>query len=139
MEQIDFTAIAQPVTGQPQEDWEPPRHVFFGPKDERGKPAKEPAYKYLPFPQMIYGKVDGKIKAVVVNSEAEKAQYAGYTDTPADFGYIGAPTFEEAQMMKEMAALEKAKAEQQALSDAALMAGAVAASKKETITLRGAK
>jgi hypothetical protein len=136
MEQIDFTAIAQPETGQPQEDWEPPRHVFFGPKDERGKAAKEPVYKYLPFPQMIYGKEGDKLRAVVVNSEAEKARYVGYSDTPATFGYIGAPTFDEAQAMKELAALEKAKAEQQALADAALMAGAVAEQKKNTLTLK---
>jgi hypothetical protein len=128
---IDFTAIEQPSTGQSPDEWDPPRHVYFGKKDpQTGKMAKEPVYKYQPFPAMLYGMTDGKLRAVVVNNEAEKAKYPGFTDTPADFGYIGAPTFEEALAIKAKQEADRAEREAQSLEKAAIAATVIAAEKR---------
>lgn len=105
---IDYSEIAQSLPVNAQEEWEPPVHKYFGKKLPNGKTEKEPVYVFKAFPSMMYGLRDGKIVARVVNNQEEKdALPANWTDTPAAFGYIGAPSFEQHIAMKEAAAAEK--------------------------------
>lgn len=98
---IDFSQI-QPPAPQEQSTWEPPRRVFFGKRTDNGKRELEPESNdgrgaRQHFPAIVYGMVNKTITAKVVNSEAEKkALGAEWKDTPAAFGYVGAPDFETA-------------------------------------------
>lgn len=105
MNEIDYSEIKQPQVVSANEEWEPPVHKYFGKKLPNGKTEKEPVYTHQEYPRLMYTQVDGKIKARVVASEEEKiALGAGWEKTPAAFGYIGAPSFEEALAMKDKAA-----------------------------------
>lgn len=99
--EIDFTDVVQtPVVQQP---WKPPRHVYFGPKDPAtGQQIDEPVYvrdKTNPeqdFPRFLYALVGGKIKGQKVSSQAEQdALGPDWRDTPAVYGAVTAPTFEQ--------------------------------------------
>lgn len=117
---IDYSEIAAPVVTPQGDDWEPPVHKFFGKKLPNGKTEKEPVYVHQSFPAMRYGLKDGRIVARVANNERENQALMdeGFSDTPAKFGYIGAPSFEEHLALK-------AKADQEAKDKSAQDAEAV--------------
>lgn len=105
--QIDYSEISTgPATG-PTEEWEPPVHKYFGKKLPNGKTEKEPVYVYQEYPRMMYAQRDGKIVARVVNTDQEKSALGqGWETTPAAFGYIGAPSFEQSLAMRSAALVE---------------------------------
>jgi hypothetical protein len=99
--EIDYSGIAQPASQAAQEDWEPPVHKYFGKKLPNGKTEKEPVYSYQEYPRMMYGMRDGKIRAAIVNSDAERAALGeNWATTPAAFGHYTAPSFEQVQEMR---------------------------------------
>lgn len=100
---IDYSNLTPPSAARIDENWEPPPHKFFGKKLGNGKTEKEPVYVHREFPAFRYAMVDGKISAKLVNNVEElQALGAGWVDTPAKFGFIGAPSYEEhLGMMKE--------------------------------------
>lgn len=99
---IDYSAIQSPAARQDENEWEPPVHKFFGKRLPNGKTEKEPVYVHQEYPRMMYALKGGKIQAKVVNSDAEKdALGEGWEKNPAAFGYIGAPSFEQIQQMRE--------------------------------------
>lgn len=101
MATIDYSAIQVPSIPSSQADWEPPVHKYFGPKLPNGRMAPEPQYRYEPFPAFRYRKNGDQIEARMVTSEAQaRALGEGWADSPAEFGFVGAPTFEEAREMK---------------------------------------
>lgn len=102
---IDYSEIAIPVGAPQGEDWEPPVHKFFGKKLPNGKTEKEPVYVHQIYPAMRYGMKDGRIVARIANNERENQALLaeGFTDTPATFGYIGAPSFDEHLAIKDKA------------------------------------
>lgn len=96
MNQIDYSEIKLPEAVSSGEEWEPPVHKYFGKKLANGKTEKEPVYTYQEFPRMVYAQNGESIKARVVSSAEELARLGdGWELTPAKFGYIGAPSFEE--------------------------------------------
>ena len=96
--QIDYSAISPSVGQKIDEDWEPPRHVFFGKKIENGKTEKEPIYTHKAYPKIVYGQVDGKVVAKQVNSDTEQVQLGeGWEESPEAFGIITSPSFEQTQ------------------------------------------
>ena len=102
--EIDYSQIQQ-TTKSTDDGWEAPPHVYFGRKLENGKREKEPVYVHQEYPRMMYSQKDGKITAKVVKSEAElNALGKGWEKTPAAFGYVGAPSFEQAIELQAKAA-----------------------------------
>lgn len=105
MNQIDYSQIPSPVS-EDTTVWEPPGRVFFGKRNENGKRELEPESNKgtgsrVLFPSIMYGMVEGKITARVVNSEAQRnALGKDWKDTPAVFGYVGAPDFEASLKIK---------------------------------------
>lgn len=95
---IDFGDIRQPAL--PQQPWKAPRHIHFGPKNpETGQMEDEPVYEYKPYPAMRYKPENGAIRASQVNTEAEELALGdGWYDSPAKFGAITAPTFEQSRL-----------------------------------------
>lgn len=101
MPDIDYSTIPTPSVNNAEANWEPPIHKFFGKRLPNGRMEPEPQYRYEAFPSFRYKQVNGSIQARVVRSQAEaQALGEGWTDTPAEFGYVGAPTFEEARAAK---------------------------------------
>lgn len=97
--EIDYSSVVKPAAA-PEEEWETPTRRYYGPKDKvTGKPMKEPPYVFTPYPSMRYAQPEGpgtRIVTRLVNSEGEdKALGPEWKSTPAAFGYIGAPSFEE--------------------------------------------
>ena len=109
---IDYSGVPQQAGVVLDEDWEPPIHKFFGKKLGNGKTEKEPVYVHQKYPSLKYAKQGEKIVAKLVNSDEElKALGDGWEDTPAAFGYIGAPSFDQLQEMnKPKAAIGRPKA-----------------------------
>lgn len=102
MKDIDYSEIVQPAKTTEDDGWEPPVHKYFGKKLANGKMEKEPVYVHQEYPKLLYSQKNGKIVARVVKSAGEKtALGAGWEETPAAFGYIGAPSFEQHLQMKE--------------------------------------
>lgn len=94
--EIDFSAIPTGAVGGTQEDWEPPIHKFFGKKLPNGKTEKEPVYAHQEFPKMLYAQRNGKITAKIVQSQLEADSLGSeWKTTPAAFGHVGAPSFEQ--------------------------------------------
>lgn len=130
--EIDYSEIPeapQVVTS----NWRPPRHVYFGKKDpESGMMEEEPVYTHQPYPALRYKKVDGKIRAVLVKTVADDAERkaAGWEDSPAKFGYVGAPDYETVLKMR----AEKA-AQVAASAPAELVAAAADKDAKGTLGL----
>lgn len=99
--EIDFGGIQQ--TPVPQQPWKPPRHMFFGPKDPAtGQMIEEPVYvrdrtnPAQDFPRMLYTLIGNKISGQQVHSQDEQdALGEGWFDSPAAFGAVTAPTFEQ--------------------------------------------
>ena len=108
---IDFSEIQQTIPQNPNaEQWEPPRHVVYGKRDQAtGKMEQEPRYQYQPYPKMLFAKVGEKLKAIVVQSEDEAAakKAEGYEESPAAFGYVTAPTFEEVHAPRKTLTVKK--------------------------------
>lgn len=94
---LDYSEV-QPESAAVGEssEWETPRHVYFGKKLPNGKTEKEPTYFYQEYPRFMYAEVNGKIKARIVKTEEERKSLGDdWRITPADFGFIGAPSFEQ--------------------------------------------
>lgn len=113
---FDYSEVQALEVNPGADAWEPPRHVYFGPKDpSTGKMAKEPVYRHQPFPALMYRKrEDGVIGARQVNNESERSQAiaAGFADTP---GVITAPSREQILAMEaEARAVAAAKAQAEA-------------------------
>jgi hypothetical protein len=94
--EIDVSQIKQEPSTVKQA-WKPPRHVFFGKKNEDGSMEDEPVYAYQAYPCMLYRPMDDKLAAILVHDDAEKAARIaeGYADSPAKFGIVTAPSFEQ--------------------------------------------
>jgi hypothetical protein len=122
---IDYSAIPEPASGKPSTHT-PPRHVFFGKKDPNtGQMEAEPVYVHLSYPKMLYKpNAAGRLAAIVVKDDVEhKAKIAeGFKESPADFGVVTAPSFEQHQAMKASdeasKAAAKVDAELEALAEA---------------------
>lgn len=100
--EIDYSQIPQTEVHRSEEEWEPPTHKFFGKSLPNGKKEKEPIYVHQEYPRMVYAKTGEKISARIVNSDLEFAKLGdGWEKTPAAFGHIGAPSFEEHLAMKQ--------------------------------------
>lgn len=109
MKEIDYSELPQEKVYDPNDDWEPPVHKFFGKKLPNGKTEKEPVYSHVEYPRMMYAEKNDRLVAKIVHSEAEMLSLGdGWKKTPADFGVITAPSFEQ---MIEMKKQEEAKAE----------------------------
>jgi hypothetical protein len=95
-QEIDYAAVI-PTLPAEQEEWEAPKHVYFGKKLPSGKMEKEPVYVHQEFPLMLYGVSDGRVRALIVHNEAEReAKMAeGYARNPAAFGVVTCPTLQE--------------------------------------------
>lgn len=100
---IDFGNIQQPAV--PQQRWNPPVHKYYGPKNADGDVVPEPLYvrdktnQAQNYPCMRYKLVDGRIKAAQVNTDDEELALGdGWEDSPAKFGAITAPTFEQSRL-----------------------------------------
>jgi hypothetical protein len=100
--EIDYSNIPSPSSTPAEETWEPPPHKYFGPKDPKtGKRLPEPVYVHQEFPRTMYAKQGEKIIARLVRSQEEvEALGQDWKKTPGELGYIGAPSFEQAQAMK---------------------------------------
>lgn len=85
--EIDYSGVTPPPPTT-ESDWEPPPHVYYGKRLPNGKSEKEPVYTYQEYPRMLYGRIEGRIRAKVVTNAEEKKKYldAGYGLGPADFG-----------------------------------------------------
>lgn len=98
--EIDYSSIPNSAI-KLDEDWDPPVHVHFGRKLENGKREKEPVYVHQEYPRMVYAKPADKIIAKIVNSDDElKALGEGWEKSPAAFGLITCPSFEQIEEMK---------------------------------------
>ena len=97
---IDYSSIQEttPVKARP---WQPPRHVYFGKKDlETGMMEEEPKYVYQEYPRMMYKMGDENIEVTVIKSDEElKALGSEWVKTPAELGYLTAPSFEQSQAL----------------------------------------
>lgn len=101
MATIDYSALQSTDVSQSQQEWEPPQHKFFGRRLPNGRMEPEPVYRYQPFPAFRYCKVGENIQARLVTSEAEaRTLGAEWKDSPAEFGFVGAPTHEQARAAK---------------------------------------
>lgn len=102
IESIDFSSVAQPRADGIASDWDPPPHKFFGKRLPNGKSEQEPQYVYQEYPRMLYGRDGDKIRAKVVHDdESRDALLAeGYALTPAEFGVVTCPSFEDATRMR---------------------------------------
>jgi len=94
---VDYSEVQPGLTaGVEASEWEPPTHKYFGKKLPNGKTEKEPVYSYQEYPRFMYSEANGKIKARVVKSEEERKSLGDdWKTSPADFGYIGAPSFDQ--------------------------------------------
>lgn len=114
--EIDYSEIPRNDAAPLQEDWEPPIHKFFGKKDARGKMEKEPVYYHQEYPRLMYAKREDRIVAREVKSDEERAALGdGWETTPAVFGYIGAPSFEEALKLRDERAADQAEEQANAI------------------------
>lgn len=100
--EVDYSEV-QPIPATVEaSDWETPVHKYFGRKLPNGKTEKEPVYSHQEYPRFMYSMKNGKVSAKIVRSDAERDSLGeGWEKTPAAFGYIGAPSFEEAIQMKD--------------------------------------
>ena len=94
--EIDTSQIKQEPSTVVQ-SWRAPRHVYFGKKSPDGQMEDEPVYVHQSYPCMLYKPLDDKLSAILVHNDAEKAARIaeGYADSPAKFGVITAPSFEQ--------------------------------------------
>lgn len=94
--EIDYSAVVPPAASTDTSEWEPPFHKFFGRRLENGRTEKEPIYSYKEFPAFVYAMKNGKISAKIVHSADEvKSLGEGWEKSPAAFGLVSAPSFEQ--------------------------------------------
>lgn len=98
--EIDRSAINRPSSTAPS-DWEPPRHVYFGPRDHTtGKMKKEPKPSGSFYPRALYARDgDGLKETEVQTPEEEAALGSDWKHSPADFGFVTHPTREQIKEM----------------------------------------
>ena len=101
--EIDYSEIPQPPATTLPSGWKAPRHVYFGKKDpQTGQMEDEPTYVHQEYPRMLYAKREGRVVARVVNSAGERnALGDGWETTPAKFGILTAPSFDELLAMRD--------------------------------------
>lgn len=129
--ELDFTEIETPFQANNEQDWDPPIRKYFGKKDERGRMIKEPLYVHQEYPRMVYALRDKKIVAKIVQSEeALLALGEGWEKSPAAFGYIGAPSFDQANQLRTERA-EQTEAEESAATKRLADQLLIAAGQKE--------
>ena len=101
--EIDFSAVTPPRDAL-EANWEAPEAVYFGKRDPRtGKvERKPPPYVYQEFPLMLYGRVEGKVRALVVHDEAGRDAKLGegFVRNLSELGIVTCPTLEETLAMK---------------------------------------
>lgn len=113
---IDFSELQSEAGVRNDADWEAPPHRFVGKKLPNGKSEKEPVYIHQSYPAVFYGLNGNRIVAKQVNSEQDHRQLGDeWKDSPAAFGYIGAPSFE--QIVESKKSKEKNDSESQVESD----------------------
>lgn len=97
--EIDYSQLPSSAPVRNEEEWEPPVHKYFGPKNpQTGKKLPEPVYVHQEYPRTVYARQGNKIVAKLVNSDEHlKSLGKGWEKSPAAFGFIGAPSFEEQQ------------------------------------------
>ena len=131
---IDESAVPPPALAPSGDDWETPPRKYFGKKMPNGKLEPEKPYVFIPYPAARYSQPGGEgtpISKVLVQNEAEdKALGPGWSNTPATFGFIGAPSRDQILRMTKSPAqiLIDAQAEKDAYakSEAAMQAKAEA-------------
>lgn len=99
---IDYGSIQEPVVSV--DEWEPPRHVFFGPKNPAtGKKMLEPVYVHQKAPAMLYRKDGEQLRANIAQTESDIASMkaAGWTDDLASLGVVTAPSRDQLEAMAE--------------------------------------
>lgn len=103
---IDFTDLPAPAPSNAEADYEPPRHVFFGRRDERGRMEKEPVYRHQSFPKMMYGAGPAGPRAMLIRDDREfkAAVKEGWHETPEALGLITAPSRDQILDMREQVA-----------------------------------
>lgn len=102
--QIDFGAVVQQQVKQARA--KPVPHVYFGPKDpETGEPLPEPVYEHQEFPKVMYTLENGQPRGIQVDSleQLDALDPAKWFDTPAKFGLITAPTFDQSRQTQRLA------------------------------------
>lgn len=94
--EIDTSNIQQ-APAATQSSWRAPRHIYFGKKGADGVMEEEPVYAHQSFPKMIYKMRGEVVLAEIVNNTVEHQDKltAGWRDSPADFGIITAPSFDQ--------------------------------------------
>ena len=99
--QIDYSEVVS-TPSQTVDEWEPPVHKYFGPKDAKtGKMKSEPVYQHQEYPRTVYAKKGDKIQARLVASDAEfKSLGAGWTKNLMELGYYSAPSQEQLLEMR---------------------------------------
>lgn len=100
--EFDYSAITEPVSGQPSA-WEAPRHVYFGPRDQNtGRMAQEPVYTHKSFPAMLYKKAGGRVVVQIAQGQADmdRMKNEGFTPNLAELGIITAPSHDQIQALK---------------------------------------
>lgn len=101
--EIDYSGVTPPRDNL-EANWDPPEAVFFGKKNPAtGKiERKPPPYVYQEFPLMLYGRIEGKVRAVVVRDEAERDARLGdgFVRNPSELGIITCPTLEQTLAMR---------------------------------------
>ena len=105
--EIDYSGIPQAPSTAPSA-WRPPRHVFFGKKGADGIMEDEPVYVHQSFPCMLYKMRGETVTACIVQDADQLAQRTadGWADSPAKFGIVTAPTFDQVAAMEAQADLE---------------------------------
>lgn len=95
--EIDYSQLPSSAPVRNEDEWEPPVHKYFGPKNtQTGKKIPEPVYVHQEYPRTFYAKQGSRIVARLVRSDEElKSLGEGWEKNPSAFGFIGAPSFEE--------------------------------------------
>jgi hypothetical protein len=113
--EIDYSEVPQINVPTQSEEWEPPVHKFFGKKLPNGKMEKEPIYVHQEYPRLMYALRNGKLTAKIVHSDAELISLGSdWAKNPSAFGYIGAPSFEQALELKAAEAAQQKTKEEEA-------------------------
>lgn len=101
--EIDNSDIPQPVLVDVTR-WEPPRHVYFGPRDAAtGRMAKEPPKSTAMYPSTRYTMLaDGRLRAKHVATAEEDAALDPdqWRHSPADWGLTTHPTRDQLRAME---------------------------------------
>ena len=95
---LDYSGMPTPPAVQ-ADDWETPQRKFYGKKGPNGKMLPEPPYVHIPYPAVRYAQPGGAGTQIVTKhvKDAEEDAAIGpmWKNSPAEFGYIGAPSAEQ--------------------------------------------